>query len=62
MVESLLHFVETPIFTKRIDKLTSIETLFDLQNELSRNPKLQKKEIGLLSKEIKREYGEKEDG
>ena len=39
MNEPLLHFVETPIFTKRIDKLASVEVLFDLQNELIINPK-----------------------
>jgi len=40
MNEPLLHFVETVIFTKRIDRLASIEVLFDLQNELLANPKL----------------------
>ncbi len=38
MNELLLHFVETTVFRRRIDKLTSIETLFDLQNELLINP------------------------
>lgn len=36
---SLLHFVETAVFRRRLDKLTSIETLFALQNELLINPK-----------------------
>ena len=40
MDERLFHFVETHIFTKRIDKLASAEVLFDLQNELLANPKL----------------------
>ncbi|MGI8638715.1 MAG: type II toxin-antitoxin system RelE/ParE family toxin [Pyrinomonadaceae bacterium] len=39
MNESLLHFVETTVFTKRIDKLASPELLFDLQNDLLLNPK-----------------------
>lgn len=39
MNEPLLHFIETPIFTGRIDKLASVEVLFDLQNELIVNPK-----------------------
>lgn len=38
--ERLLHFVETPVFTKRLDKLASMEVLFDLQNELCANPQL----------------------
>lgn len=38
MNESLLHFVETTVFRKRLDKLTSIETLFALQNELLVTP------------------------
>lgn len=38
--ETLLHFIETPIFTRRIEKLASTEVLFDLQNELLDNPKL----------------------
>ena len=40
MNELLLHFIETPIFTKRLDKLASMSILFDLQNELIKNPKL----------------------
>lgn len=38
MNSSLLHFVETTVFRKRLDKLASVETLFDLQNELLANP------------------------
>ncbi len=38
--ERLLHFVETSVFTKRIDKLASMEVLFALQNELCVNPQL----------------------
>lgn len=36
---ALLHFVETSVFTKRIDKLAGREVLFDLQNELLAKPK-----------------------
>lgn len=39
MNDSLLHFIETSVFTKRIDKLASREMLFDLQNDLLINPK-----------------------
>lgn len=35
----LLHFVETSVFTKRIEKIGTTEILFDLQNELLHNPK-----------------------
>lgn len=38
MNEELLHFVETAVFRKRLDKLASLETLFDLQKELLINP------------------------
>jgi len=38
MAESLLHFVETSVFTKQIDKLASVEILIALQNELLVNP------------------------
>jgi len=37
--EPLLHFIETQIFTKRVDKLASMEVLFDLQNDWLDNPK-----------------------
>lgn len=37
--EPLLHFIETSVFTKRIDKLANRELLFDLQNDLLINPK-----------------------
>jgi hypothetical protein len=40
MTGELIHFVETKIFTKRIDKLASIDVLLALQNELARDPKL----------------------
>jgi hypothetical protein len=36
---TLLHFIETSAFTKRIDKLANRELLFDLQNDLLINPK-----------------------
>ena len=38
MKESLLHFVETSVFTKQIDKLASLETLLELQNDLVKDP------------------------
>ena len=39
MVEQpFLHFVETPIFTKQIDKLASIEILTAIQDELLEDP------------------------
>jgi hypothetical protein len=38
MNELLLHFTETSVFTKRIDKLADRELLFDLQNDLLINP------------------------
>src|SRR5437762_10576937 len=34
----LIHFVESPGFTKRIDKLASLEVLLDLQNDLVKDP------------------------
>lgn len=39
MEDHLLHFIETTVFSKRIDKLASLEVLFDLQNDLLANPK-----------------------
>ncbi len=33
-------FYETPIFTKQLHKLATIEVLFDLQTDLIANPKL----------------------
>ena len=39
MSETLLHFVETLVFTKRIEKIGTTEILFDMQNELLLNPK-----------------------
>ncbi len=39
MNESLLHFIETSVFTKRVEKLGTTEILFDLQNDSLVNPK-----------------------
>lgn len=36
--KNLFAFTETKIFQKQIESLTTIETLFDLQNELLENP------------------------
>lgn len=38
MASELIHFVEAPGFTKRIDKLASTDVLFSIQSELVRNP------------------------
>lgn len=38
MSSELVHFVESPGFTKRIDKLASTEVLFALQNDLINDP------------------------
>ncbi len=38
MEKELLHFIETPVFTRTIEKIASTEVLFELQNELIRNP------------------------
>ena len=38
MGSDLIHFVESPGFTNRIDKLASLEVLFSLQNDLVKNP------------------------
>lgn len=38
MATDLIHFVEAPGFTKRVDKLASLDVLFSLQNELVQNP------------------------
>ena len=40
MEPELIHFVESPGFTKRIDKLASTEVLFALQNDLVNDPEL----------------------
>ena len=40
MSADLIHFVESPGFTKRIDKLASLDVLFSLQSDLARNPLL----------------------
>jgi hypothetical protein len=40
MEPQLIHFVESPGFTKRIDKLASLDVLFNLQNDLVNNPGL----------------------
>lgn len=38
MEAELIHFVESPGFTDRIDKLASLDVLFSLQNALVKNP------------------------
>ncbi len=38
MAADLIHFVESPGFTKRIDKLASLDVLFSLQRDLVQNP------------------------
>jgi hypothetical protein len=38
MVAELIHFVETPCFTKRIHKLASLDVLFSLQSDLVNDP------------------------
>ena len=40
MSSELIHFVEAPGFTNRLDKLASLDVLFSLQNELVKNPEL----------------------
>ena len=40
MEPELIHFVESPGFTKRIDKLAGPEVLFSLQNDLVNDPEL----------------------
>jgi len=40
MKSKLIHFVEAPGFTRRIDKLASLDVLFALQSELVLNPEL----------------------
>ena len=40
MASDLIHFVESPGFTKRIDKLASTDVLFALQTDLIRDPQL----------------------
>ncbi|MEQ1605038.1 MAG: addiction module toxin RelE [Pyrinomonadaceae bacterium] len=40
MSDELIHFIESPGFTKRFDKLASLDVLFTLQNELIRDPEL----------------------
>ncbi len=40
MATRLIHFVETPGFTKRIDRLASLDVLFSLQKDLVENPEL----------------------
>ena len=40
MGTELIHFVESPGFTKRIDKLASMDVLFSLQNDLVEDPVL----------------------
>lgn len=38
MEAELIHFVESPGFTDRIDKLASLDVLFSIQNALVKNP------------------------
>ncbi|HMO81478.1 MAG TPA: type II toxin-antitoxin system RelE/ParE family toxin [Pyrinomonadaceae bacterium] len=40
MPSDLIHFVESPGFTKRIDKLASLDVLFSLQSDLVKDPLL----------------------
>ena len=40
MSSELIHFVESPGFTNRLDKLASLDVLFSMQNELVKNPEL----------------------
>ena len=40
MANDLIHFVESPGFTRRIDKLASLDVLFSLQSDLVQNPLL----------------------
>lgn len=40
MLPDFIHFVESPGFTKRIDKLASLEVLFTIQTDLVRDPEL----------------------
>src|SRR5205809_6075936 len=40
MATDLFHFVESPGFSKRIDKIASLDVLFSLQSDLARNPLL----------------------
>jgi len=40
MAADHIHFVESPGFTRRIDKLASLDVLFALQSDLVQNPEL----------------------
>ena len=40
MATDLFHFVESPGFSKRIDKIASLDVLFSLRSDLARNPLL----------------------
>src|SRR5436305_12522753 len=40
MRSEFIHFVESPGFTRRIDKLASLEVLFALQDDLVKDPEL----------------------
>lgn len=40
MKAELIHFVESPGFTRQIDKLASLDVLFALQSDLVRDPEL----------------------
>ena len=40
MTAKLIHFVESPGFTNRIDKLASLDVLFSLQSDLVMDPQM----------------------
>lgn len=40
MKAELIHFVESPGFTRQIDKLASVDVLLALQNDLVKDPEL----------------------
>lgn len=40
MTKPLLHFVETRVFRKRLDKLSDLGTLFAIQADLIENPRI----------------------
>lgn len=40
MASELIRFVESPGFTKRVDKLASLDVLFSLQSDLVKDPLL----------------------
>lgn len=40
MERDLLHFVETGVFTKKLEKIASTDVLFELQSDLLKDPEL----------------------